>query len=870
MNGAREVDIILNFLAETSEARALNQQIQEITRNSEAAAGSAGRMGDYYSSEYARWRMEQSMLSNEARAMQREMSRGWIQNSAAYRQAREDSIYAQYGLYRLAAAGENYNGTTRQMMNQTYALGNALRRANDMMINNDLSLRRSFFQTAATMANMTSQAQRISDNYQRMRNPLLMVNMGHLALANGLNRVANSGNAANLALRMLGPTASTKQLNDMVMMINQGIMRMTFVAIGAAVSAYFLYSTMHKLAMENKAYASSLDTMKSALLKAFQPMIAVFTELMIGFFNFVTSVANMISAFNEAHPVLARFIQGMLLLLPALTLILSPLAIGIGLFGGLKAALFAAWAFIGPMITGLAAMTGTVWLVAGALIALYMYFFSTSKAADQFRAMVDGAIQTVIDKFNELVNTFPILQQLKDIVTDVFGGIVEAIKGAMSGDFSGLLSVFETLLPTIVAFLIGGIPGLIFTAARFLPAIAEGMGTGTGAINNFINSFFDNFIKLLETGVPLLLDIGVKVINGIVQGLVTALPIMLNAAIGIILALMEALQQFLPILLEAGLSILQALLEGIIVALPVLIEAAMLIINTLIETAITLLPLLMTLGMDLLMQLMNGLILALPMLIETIVTLVTMILETITGMLPQLAQMGITILINLINGLIAALPQLIGAVITIIGTFVGLIIQNLPQVFAAGIQILTQLIAGIASILGNLMTLAGQMAMDFINKVISYDFESIGINIIQGIINGIVSVGSNLLSVAGDIASKVGNKFKDFFGIASPSKLMKEYGGFITEGLSIGMVAEVPKVVQAAGYASNAVMGGFDNKVAESGYNVSNSRSNVTNAPQVTINVNGGAGGEETGGLQQSVEKALQEFFDYQTTMYES
>lgn len=64
---------------------------------------------------------------------------------------------------------------------------------------------------------------------------------------------------------------------------------------------------------------------------------------------------------------------------------------------------------------------------------------------------------------------------------------------------------------------------------------------------------------------------------------------------------------------------------------------------------------------------------------------------------------------------------------------------------------------------------------------------SIGKNIIDGLINGIKSKVSGVVNAVKDIGSKITGKVKSILGIASPSRVMKAYGAYTSEGLAIGI-----------------------------------------------------------------------------------
>lgn len=188
---------------------------------------------------------------------------------------------------------------------------------------------------------MTPTATRLRDNLRTMGNPLYSLSHGALAVGEAIERMANRGSAAQLALEFVGPNASMKELNDQIRVINTGLMRMQWLRSSAAISSVLLYGALHKANMEmNPKYAEAYTKMLEKLSEAFNPMKEAFAAVMIPVYKFVTAIAELIIKFNEAHPVLAKFIQGTMMLVPALTLILAPLAVGIGLLKGYRALYF--------------------------------------------------------------------------------------------------------------------------------------------------------------------------------------------------------------------------------------------------------------------------------------------------------------------------------------------------------------------------------------------------------------------------------------------------------------------------------------------------------------------------------------------------
>lgn len=1031
----RETEIIVDILADADPLREINQRINEVTRNTRDMTNNINSMSNGYVRNYRRmgdstnWLMMSTRgMSQEALQMKREMLDAYQAQNAAMIPFRNQLIKAQYDMFKLTQAADTYSGSSRRFMREVQAAGLAHKKVTDAMMAADKMAKMGFIQGVGQMLARSTQANKIAANFDRMNNPLYKVNKGALAVADGMNRIAMQGQPAALALQMLGPTANMKQLNEMTMMISQGIMRMQMVMMAAAITSAVLYSSLHKAAMKSVAgYEEAFTRMQKALRKAFEPMVQVFGDVMKRIYNFITTLANMVTAFNEAHPAAARMLQGMLMLIPALTLILSPLAIGIGLVMGLKAAFAAAWLVIGPLVTGLAAMSGTVYLVAAAIVGLVSGFRKAYRENEAFAAMVDSlrdklgggflnvlkmlgqAVVTVfggltdafaavfnglfivITKVNEFAGAFekahptlyavskgllavaagaaivmgllssttfmtfaagllatlgpiPLIisglallgvaltalyqnnktfadgvnsawNSIKEVAQTVFGFLgqflgpifaqlmatvkqfTSAVKAAFEGDFSQLGQVFAQLIPTMIGFLLGGIPGLVMAAARFIPAISQGISSNATQLSGTIGQVVQSIATFLVTQVPIFINEGVKIITNLVQGIAQALPMVVTTFAQVITGLVSSIATLLPVLLQAGMQILQALISGILTLLPVLITTAftilqtlingiitliptlipvaMQIINTIVNTILTLIPQLLTLGLQLIQGLLTGIIQALPMilngalqiimalangimvnlplllnagmqiltglltgimqalpqLLTTAMNIIMQLVTTLTTMLPQLITVGMQVITQLVTGITQMLPQLVTMAVNLITQLTNTLVANLPQIINAGVQILTSLINGIIQTVPQLVAAALQLIVALVQAIVSaapqllsagiklitaliqgisqlqgavvsavmaigksimstlssIDLAGIGKNIIQGLIGGISSMAGSVAKTIGNIANTVKKGITGILGIASPSKVMIEYGGWTTEGLAIGM-----------------------------------------------------------------------------------
>ncbi|MFE5338571.1 hypothetical protein ACFQ8E_22005, partial [Isoptericola sp. NPDC056573] len=166
--------------------------------------------------------------------MSAEMKAAYRASAQALIPFKRELIETEFKFFKLAQSMKNYTGTNEQFIGEVRRLGQEHKKATENIMKNNEIMKAGFIQGVGQMLAMSGQSEKISDNFKRMGNPLYTVNNGLLRVTGSLERMAREGNASVLALKMLGPTANMKQLNDMTRMITQGQMRFASVAIASA------------------------------------------------------------------------------------------------------------------------------------------------------------------------------------------------------------------------------------------------------------------------------------------------------------------------------------------------------------------------------------------------------------------------------------------------------------------------------------------------------------------------------------------------------------------------------------------------------------------------------------------------------------
>ncbi|MEQ7057411.1 tape measure protein [Enterococcus avium] len=405
---------------------------------------------------------------------------------------------------------------------------------------------------------------------------------------------------------------------------------------------------------------------------------------------------------------------------------------------------------------------------------------------------------------NQLNMIYRLGQGIRNFVQGVkqqFAEFKIAIDKAFDGNFVPLLNIFKSLLPKIIAILVGGIPGLIITGSNLISKLAEGMGTTvpellekvSEIVLGLVTSFTEILPKMIEVGVNLLTNI----IQGILQTLIPLAQASVTVAFTISKTIIESLLSVLPQLIESGVTILTAIITGIIQMLPNLISAVISLVEMILSLIITYLPKIIEAGMTILVALINGIMMMLPKLIELAFNLIISLVTTLIQSLPKIIEAGVKILGSLIQGILNVLPKLIELAIKLIITIVAILIQNLPKIIAAGVQILIALGKGILNTIGVLIKMLPQVVSAIFKAFGDIQWWKIGKDILLGIGKGITDAVGSLKKSVNDVAGNISKWFKDKLKIKSPSRVMAADASWVPAGIAVGIDKGKPRIQEA-------------------------------------------------------------------------
>lgn len=223
------------------------------------------------------------------------------------------------------------------------------------------------------------------------------------------------------------------------------------------------------------------------------------------------------------------------------------------------------------------------------------------------------------------------------------------------------------------------------------------------------------------------------------------------------------------------------------------------------------------------------------------------------------------------SGLWTSVQAVAVGVWTGITGFIGSVWANIRDLVSAGVQGLMAVIRGFSPV--SVFSTAFSAVWGFLSGLVGR-FRTFGVNIIQGLIGGIKSMAGAVTSAISSVVGNVAGRAKSMLGINSPSRVFRQFGSWVSEGLAIGIDKGGQKPVSAIGSVASGVTANFGAKMGNLSAQISTSvgehqaRMTNTNAinsqsqGNITIHFNPtiNAGGGDVGKIERALQISQAEF----------
>ncbi len=394
----------------------------------------------------------------------------------------------------------------------------------------------------------------------------------------------------------------------------------------------------------------------------------------------------------------------------------------------------------------------------------------------------------LMDSLSESLNSGKLNELMAvggQIVSSLAMGVIQAIPGIITAAAQVITSFGDNINSCI--------PQLISLGGEILQALFNGMLQLLPVVGSFVLSLITELYNQLTAHGPGLLQKGYELLNNLITGFVQAIPEALPKILDFIQGIGDKLAEAAPILIQKGFELLGQLVEGIISAIPILIERVPEIISTFANIINDNFPTILAKGAELLGQFLLGILQAIPTLVANIPKIVSAIVDVIQAFnWLSLGTKIITFFKDGIMGMVGVVKNAGTSVYNAIKNVIANLPSNLKNI---GKSAISDLGGAIRSGLSVVKNAASSIVSGIVNTITSLPGKmvSIGKNIIRGLWNGISDMTGWIIDKIGGFADSVVDSICSFFGIHSPSTLMKKLvGKNLALGVGVGFEDNIP------------------------------------------------------------------------------
>ncbi len=362
-------------------------------------------------------------------------------------------------------------------------------------------------------------------------------------------------------------------------------------------------------------------------------------------------------------------------------------------------------------------------------------------------------------------------------------GILTTLDNALTTtNWSQLGTKLATLLTSIdwVGIFVSAISvaGKAITAltqlgVSFMDNLAKGITNGTQQFISKGLSALTSFTANLRSNAGKLVDSGLHLMLNLAKGIANAMPDIIKNVPQIVINIAGVINDNAPKILVAGVQLIAILLKGLIQSIPTLIANVPKIVQAIVSvfTAYNWL----SLGKSLITGIKNGIMNAKNTAVDAMKNTYNGLIDAIKNLpskLKGLGENGIKGIGNGITGKLSGLKTTAGKILTNIIEAV----KNLPK---------------------ELSKKATSAIRDMKTTFKNVDWGSVGMNVVKGIAKGVGDFAWILVDKMTGLAQKAWEGVKDFFGIHSPSRLMRDtVGKMIPAGITVGLEKAFPDTLK--------------------------------------------------------------------------
>jgi tape measure domain-containing protein len=348
--------------------------------------------------------------------------------------------------------------------------------------------------------------------------------------------------------------------------------------------------------------------------------------------------------------------------------------------------------------------------------------------------------------------------------------------------------------------------GVLFLA-KAIQILQEQGRKGISTLVQVFNVVIMQIPKLVEALGTALIQLANK--------LVAALPGLINGLGVALIALLNKLREILPVFLQLVGDIISGILNLIREKVPEYIATGLFLLVSFLDGIRKNIGLIVIMVGEIIVNFINALATEIPRIIAAGVNLLTKLIEGVSSVMYLVGGASATILASFIEGLTAGVATLIRAGTDLIVTVITGIGNAMDEIVTAGADTIVKFLQGLSNNIQKVVDAGWDFIIDLIRGIrqsirdnmptLIEEFKGLAGDLIQGLKDGLTGSIGSFGGIIGDIGQSILDSFTGFFDIFSPSKKTRQIGGYLIDGLAVGL-SDSTAATNAATSAGDNVM----------------------------------------------------------------
>lgn len=464
--------------------------------------------------------------------------------------------------------------------------------------------------------------------------------------------------------------------------------------------------------------------------------------------------------------------------------------------------------------------------------------------------MSDEAVKASADYADAMTNLETSFSGLKkNLMSEFLPSITKTMNGlskVFSGDKSGIGEIQEGI-QGVITDLTALAPGFFALAQTLIFSLLEGFAPMLPSLVQTLFSITIQAITTLTSLLPSLMPSIISGIQGIFTALFQALPVITSSLFELVMSLVNWLaedgniESFIQGIIQVVVLIVEQFAQILPVLLPAIVKIVGEVVNALLEPN----TILMLVGavMELVGAIFVALINCVPEFIDFVIGLVDNLSDLVVMFLNWIVPIvskGLTNVINTVKNWGSNIKNFIVNLWNNIKTGVSNFITTLKTNFSNGFNAIK---TNISNVINNIKNFVNNILNTL--KQLPAQAQAMGHNLIAGFWNGISNMIDWVVDKVSGFANSIVSTVKKAFGIASPSKVFAQIGGYLAEGLDEGFSDGMDSVQDDMLKATDGLTASMTTEVSAYGSEpstLSGSEVNNYNGGSISINVYGAEG----------------------------